>query len=129
MHAFNARQGAILGLGLGIAAIAGTALSLAPRAHADNDGLRRGGVVRASQDAALPTNDDYRFRPVMLFGGSGGVPCPEDVDGSGDVGFGDVLALLASWGPCSGCPADVDGSGDVAFSDLLQVLAAWGPCS
>ena len=26
------------------------------------------------------------------------------------------------------CPADIDGSGDVAFGDLLQLLFNWGPC-
>jgi len=54
--------------------------------------------------------------------------CPEDIDGNDDVGFSDVLAILAAWGPCGGCDEDVDGSGDVGFSDVLAVLAAWGPC-
>ncbi|MBT8486221.1 MAG: hypothetical protein KJO43_11615 [Phycisphaerae bacterium] len=54
--------------------------------------------------------------------------CPADLDGSGDVGFADLLAVLAAWGPCVGCPQDIDGSGDVGFSDLLTVLAAWGVC-
>jgi len=55
-------------------------------------------------------------------------PCPEDLDEGGDIGFGDVLAILAVWGPCSGCPEDLDGSGDVGFGDLLAVLSAWGAC-
>ncbi|NNF44953.1 MAG: hypothetical protein HKN62_18270 [Phycisphaerales bacterium] len=54
--------------------------------------------------------------------------CVADLDGSGDVGFTDLLAILAAWGPCPGCPQDLDGSGDVGFTDLLTVLAAWGPC-
>ena len=54
--------------------------------------------------------------------------CPADVDGSGTVGFADVLAVLADWGPCEGCDGDVDGDGTVGFEDLLAVLAAWGPC-
>ncbi len=55
--------------------------------------------------------------------------CPADLDDSGDVGFGDLLILLAAWGSCEGdCPADLDGSGFVGFGDLLIVLAAWGPC-
>jgi T5SS/PEP-CTERM-associated repeat protein len=56
-------------------------------------------------------------------------PCPADVDDSGDVGFADLLAVLATWGPCAGCAADVDGDGTVGFLDLLMVLAAWGPCT
>ncbi|NNM25211.1 MAG: LamG domain-containing protein [Phycisphaerales bacterium] len=57
-----------------------------------------------------------------------GPPCPQDVDASGDVGFSDLLAILANWGPCAGCSEDLDGSGDVGFADLLAVLANWGPC-
>ena len=53
--------------------------------------------------------------------------CP-DPDGDGETGFGDLLMLLASWGPCSGCPEDIDASGDVGFNDILLLLAAWGPC-
>ena len=54
-------------------------------------------------------------------------PRPEDVDGDGVIGFGDLLAILAAFGPCEGgpCPADVDGDGSVSFNDLLAVLAAW----
>jgi len=56
------------------------------------------------------------------------VPCVGDFDNSGDVGFGDLLQLLAVWGPCAGCPEDLDGDNDVGFNDLLQVLSLWGPC-
>ncbi len=55
-------------------------------------------------------------------------PCPADVDGDRDVGFADLTAVLAAWGPCDACPEDVDGDGAVAFGDLTTVLAAWGPC-
>ena len=37
--------------------------------------------------------------------------CPGDVDGSGGVGFADILAILAAWGPCSMCPEDINGDG------------------
>jgi hypothetical protein len=57
-------------------------------------------------------------------------PCPSDIDGSGVVGFADLLAILSAWGPCApACPEDLDGSGVVGFGDLLLVLSAWGPCS
>ncbi|NNM25396.1 MAG: hypothetical protein HKO59_05330 [Phycisphaerales bacterium] len=56
------------------------------------------------------------------------VDCPADLDGSGGVGFTDLLSILAAWGPCAACPQDLDGSGDVGFTDLLTVLSAWGPC-
>ena len=54
--------------------------------------------------------------------------CPADLDANGSVGASDLLALLASWGPCKGCPADFDGDGSVGASDLLALLANWGPC-
>jgi len=56
-------------------------------------------------------------------------PCPADLDGTGTVGFDDLLAVLAAWGGCEeSCPADLDGSGAVDFDDVLSVLSAWGPC-
>jgi hypothetical protein len=52
-----------------------------------------------------------------------------DLNGDGSVNFGDMLELLAAWGPCDpppgACPADFDGSGAVDFADLVQLLAAW----
>jgi uncharacterized membrane protein len=54
--------------------------------------------------------------------------CAEDVDGDGAIGFADLLAILAAWGPCPGCAEDVTGDGTVGFADLLAALAAWGEC-
>nr|AIE90223.1 hypothetical protein [uncultured marine thaumarchaeote AD1000_01_F04] len=55
--------------------------------------------------------------------------CTADLDGSGAVDFGDILQILAAWGPCGGeCPEDLDGSGAVDFGDILIVLANWGAC-
>jgi len=54
---------------------------------------------------------------------------PEDLDGDGVVGSGDLGILLASWGPCpvgAPCPADLDGDGAVGSGDLGILLAAWG---
>ncbi len=53
--------------------------------------------------------------------------CPADLDGSGAVDIGDILAILAAWGNKGG-PEDLDGSGFVDIGDLLAVLANWGPC-
>ncbi|MCH8166038.1 MAG: hypothetical protein IH889_10565 [Planctomycetes bacterium] len=59
----------------------------------------------------------------------GGLPCPWDLNGSGDVGILDLLALLAAWGPCPApCPPDFDGSGTVDIFDLLTLIANWGAC-
>jgi hypothetical protein len=56
------------------------------------------------------------------------IGCPADVNGDGEVGVNDFLALLSAWGPCPGCPEDIDGDGDVGVLDFLTVLANWGPC-
>ncbi|MBT8484379.1 MAG: hypothetical protein KJO43_02300, partial [Phycisphaerae bacterium] len=62
-----------------------------------------------------------------LWGGLTWAPItlPADITGDGTVGFTDLLALLAAWGPCAGCPADLDGDGIVGFTDLLELLASW----
>jgi hypothetical protein len=53
------------------------------------------------------------------------------LDGDGEVGVTDVLALLAAWGACpdcGNCIADLDGDCTVGVNDFLTLLAAWGPC-
>ncbi len=57
-----------------------------------------------------------------------GAECPWDLDGGGDVGILDLLALLAAWGTDPGGPPDFNGDGDVGILDLLTLLANWGPC-
>ena len=64
----------------------------------------------------------YEFQPDET------PPCPWDLDANGSIGASDLLALLASWGPCKGCPGDFDADGTVGASDLLALLANWGPC-
>lgn len=67
--------------------------------------------------------DDVTFTVALT------LSCRQDLDFSEDVGFNDLLIVLASWGPCGDCcPADFDKSGDVGFLELLQLLSAWGPC-
>lgn len=61
-----------------------------------------------------------------------GVPdecqCRADLVRDGDIGFGDLAQLLASWGACDACPEDLDQSGSVGFFDLTTLLEDWGPC-
>ncbi|MCP3902768.1 MAG: hypothetical protein GY715_03950 [Planctomycetes bacterium] len=56
--------------------------------------------------------------------------CAADLDCSGVVGFGDILAVVGAWGPCppGSCIADLDVSGDVDFGDIVAVVEAWGTC-
>lgn len=53
--------------------------------------------------------------------------CQGDLDASGAVDFGDVLALLTAWGGAGG-PADLDGDGTVGAGDLLMLLPLFGTC-
>ena len=57
---------------------------------------------------------------------------PGDLTGDGHVDVSDLLALLASWGPCpigdstpAPCPGDFNGDTAVDVSDLLILLANW----
>jgi len=76
------------------------------------------------------TGGDYAGDNVMCATADCPQPpdCPEDIDGDGSVGFGDLIQLLSVWGPCPGCPEDIDGDGSVGFADLVQLLSVWGPC-
>jgi hypothetical protein len=61
-----------------------------------------------------------------------GATCDYDLNGDGEVGLVDFLALVASWGPCpeppAPCPGDMDGDGVVGILDFLMMLAHWGAC-
>jgi hypothetical protein len=67
-------------------------------------------------------------QPVLVVTYEVGSACPGDLDGSGAIDFGDLLAVLANFGDCVGCPEDLDESGAVDFNDLLALLANFGGC-
>ena len=54
--------------------------------------------------------------------------CGSDLDGSGEVDFGDVALVLLDYGPCDGCPTDTDGTAEVDFGDVALVLLDFGMC-
>jgi len=84
---------------------------------------------------ALPSGDGVIMGDIGYYGGE--YPDPYlrqfrlqhfegDTDCDGLVGFTDLTALLAAWGPCAGaCSADLDGNTIVDFEDLLLLLANW----
>jgi len=57
-------------------------------------------------------------------------PCPEDIDGDGDVGSRDLALLLGCWGQneSEGCPINFDGDPVIGSRDLAILLGSWGPC-
>jgi hypothetical protein len=58
-----------------------------------------------------------------------GASCVGDLDGSGDVGANDLLAILADWGDCGDtCTGDANGDGIADVEDLLLVIGAFGAC-
>ena len=83
-----------------------------------------GGDRRQFESLGRANLDSFRERGVEHVV----TACAEDLDDSGAVDFGDVLAILAAWGSAGG-PEDLDGSGVVDFGDIFVVLAAWGPCA
>jgi glucose/arabinose dehydrogenase len=51
---------------------------------------------------------------------------PGDVNSDGSVNIDDLLAVIASWGPCGPpCLADLNLNGVVDIDDLLQVIGNW----
>ena len=49
-----------------------------------------------------------------------------DVNADGQVGFADLLLVLARWGEdCGDCPEDINGNGVVDFDDVLALLTNW----
>jgi hypothetical protein len=72
----------------------------------DGDTFFDADEIDACKDPADPSSFPGDGEPTIC-------DCPADLDGSGDVGFSDILAIIGAWGPCVGCP----------------VIAVWGPCS
>lgn len=95
-------------------------------------GTMSGGAWTASVTIGQPDAGEMSGGGFDVTGGfwtdEGAIACPGDLDGSGDIAFGDILAVLSAWGPCDACPEDIDGSGAVDFGDLLFLLGAWGAC-
>jgi hypothetical protein len=99
-----------------------------PVEHFDS-GVVVGGNEFPRIDIVASMNQMFCYDTVFEVSAAPASTCPEDLDASGFVGFADVLAVLAAWGPCgAACPEDLDHDDAVGFGDLLAVLSAWGPC-
>lgn len=51
-----------------------------------------------------------------------------DLNCNGADDFGDILMVLANWGPCGVCAADFDHDRSIGFAEVLELLADWGAC-
>lgn len=71
-------------------------------------------------------SDDQGIEIETLLEGFPSPSCPADLNGNGDVGFGDIVILLKSWG--EECPGDLIPDGVVNIEDLIELLVSWGPC-
>ena len=69
------------------------------------------------------------FFAVQLSAHPEGCLLPQDLDGNGAVGAGDIGILLGAWGPCGaagGCTADLTQDGTIDAADLAVLLGSWG---
>lgn len=99
-------------------------LPLVTFAHAKSDNGRDAPVfiTRAWTAVDASGNDDSCSQVMTILPSN----CPQDLDGDGAVGAGDLAILLDSWGPCEGCNEDFNGDDVANAVDLSQVLGAWG---
>ncbi len=94
-----------------------------------NTGLASAGSVQDVDYAAGPAPRLLLATTTGAYARDLPVPCPWDIDGSGEVAINDFLDLLAQWGTDPGGPPDFDGNGTVDVVDFLDLLAHWGPCA
>jgi hypothetical protein len=85
----------------------------------DNNSTLLDGTPHYNQIAAGFGDHDMDAPPLT---------CGADLDGSGAMDTGDLVALLAAWGPCGGCAEDFTGDDVVDTRDLVLLLSIWGPC-
>jgi hypothetical protein len=125
------RGGALYATGTSDTYVSGCSVS------ANTAGLGVDGMVFASSNAGLVSDTSFCGQTVHIggtwsdLGGNTfdnscvGASCIGDVDGSGQVGPGDVVGLIFLWGSGSGA-ADCDDDGLVGVLDLIVVLKRWG---
>lgn len=93
-------------------------------------GTERRAAIDRDGDGALDRDEiDAGYNPADP-ASSPLSPCPGDADGSRNISFADVTAVLANFGaaypPGAAGTGDADRSGRVAFTDVTLVLANFG---
>jgi len=100
-----------------------TSLAILP-AELGDDGAQFDCVITSQLGAQCSVTSDAATLTVTASGND----CPEDLDGDGTIGLGDLSILLANYNQ-SGMSAedgDFDGDGDVDLADLSVLLAVYG---
>jgi len=97
----------------------------APKTGTIDLGLfRPGGVSSFAMTTIVPAGD--QIDPCDMPLGD----CPEDIDGNGIVGVGDILAIIDTFGDTGDGTfrpsGDVNGDCTVNVEDILQVVSSWG---
>ncbi|GMU83322.1 MAG: hypothetical protein AMXMBFR47_31920 [Planctomycetota bacterium] len=99
----------------------------------DGDGgeivpIDRAGARRFADRAATPDTGEGTAPIVDMGAFEFVLPCPADLDGSGDIGITDLSILLSHFGDTQATAADgdLDGDADVDITDLSLILAAFG---
>ncbi|MCC6361416.1 MAG: M28 family peptidase [Phycisphaerales bacterium] len=99
----------------------------------DGDGgeivpIDRAGARRFADRAATPDTGEGTAPIVDMGAFEFVLPCPADLDGSGDIGITDLSILLSHFGDTQAIAADgdLDGDADVDITDLSLILAAFG---
>lgn len=88
-------------------------------------GLDAGDYVVAIRRLDGITTASGAFGLAWWTDAAGAPPVAGDVDGDGQVGFTDLVEILAAWGTPGDCATDPSGDGTVGFDDLLVVLNGW----
>jgi hypothetical protein len=108
--------------------------------HSNEAGIAGGGLnffessLSRVLNSVICGNSEIQINGTYSDGGNNTISdmcssCEGDVNEDGQVNVTDVLAVVGTWGPCTGdCNGDIDGSGVVDVTDLLIIVGNWGPC-
>ena len=141
---FTQNTGVIGGGGIVASVGDGYSLMISDSSFQENDGASNGGAIYmlsgttadiAASSFCGNTSDiisgDWNDNGGNTMDASCESTCPGDVNASGTVDIGDLLALILQYGPCNGvdsCFADQNDDGEVDVLDLLLVIDHFGTC-
>jgi len=136
----NIANGGSLASGGGAITMSASSMTLTNCSVTGNTGVTAGGIVYSESGSTAFTMAGTTVcgnAPDQIYGAwtdNGGNTvadecpndCTGDLDGNGEVGVDDLLAVLAAYQ--TNADGDCDGDGDTDVDDLLLLISAWGPC-